>query len=92
MTSDKELREKARKRAEEKVGFYTHLGVYVAVNIFLIAIWYVSTGPGSFPWFVFPLFGWGIGIVGHGVSTFYGESYIDEKAEEEYKKLKEQES
>lgn len=88
--TEEELKRKARKKAEEKADFYTHLGIYIAVNVFLIAIWYATLGPKGFPWFIFPLFGWGIGVVGHGVSTFYGESYVDEKTEEEYKKLKKQ--
>jgi hypothetical protein len=63
MATDDELRQIARKRAEEKAGFYTHLAIYIVVNIFLIEAWWVTAGPGTFPWFVFILFGWGIGIV-----------------------------
>ncbi len=88
MVSDGELRKKAKKIAKAKSEFYTHLGIYVAVNIFLIAMWYVTIGPGGFPWFVFPLFGWGIGVTGHAFDTFYGKSYIEKKTEEEFEKLK----
>ena len=55
MPTDDELREMARESAKEKVGFYTHLAVFVAVNLFLIALWWATTGPQSFPWFIFPL-------------------------------------
>lgn len=88
MTSDEELKQKAVKITRAKSDFYIHLGLYIAVNIFLIALWWITLGPDGFPWFVFPLFGWGIGIAAHGVETFRGEGYIEKKAEEEYQKLK----
>ena len=84
--SDEELRRKAEKRAEEKIGFYTHFAIYIIVNLFLIAIWAV-TGAG-FPWFIFPLFGWGIGITAHFVSVFAGTGFAERLAEKEYERLK----
>lgn len=80
----------ARKRAEEKAGFYTHLAIYIVVNIFLIAVWWFTGGPGTFPWFVFILFGWGIGIVGHYASVFHGRPYVDQMTEKEYRRLKQE--
>jgi len=59
--SEEELYSQARKRVEERKGFYIHFALYIAVNILLVIIWAV-TGAG-FPWFVFPLGGWGIGIL-----------------------------
>lgn len=88
MISDEKLREKADKIAEEKVGFYIHFSVYIAVNIFIVALWYFTSGPSSFPWFIFPLFGWGIGIVAHGVGAFAGGSFQERIAEKEYNKMK----
>ena len=67
--SEKELYEEARKRVEEKKGFYIHLTVYLLVNTMLVIIWAV-TGDG-FPWFVFPLGGWGIGVLFHFLSIFF---------------------
>jgi len=88
MSSDEELKSKARRRAEAKAGFYVHLAVYAMVNLFLMAVWY-TTGAG-YPWFIFPLFGWGIAIVMHFIAAFRGEGYVDRMAEEEYRKLKQQ--
>ncbi|MAF85478.1 MAG: hypothetical protein CL875_03220 [Dehalococcoidales bacterium] len=59
--SEEELYQEAKKRVEEKRGFRNHLIIYLAVNAFLVIIWWV-TGAG-FPWFVFPLGGWGIGLL-----------------------------
>lgn len=66
--SVEEIYRKARERVEEKKGFYIHLIVYILVNIMLIIIW-VVTGAG-FPWFIFPLGGWGIGILFHFLGIF----------------------
>ena len=90
MASDDELRKKAREIAKSKSDFYIHLAIYIAVNLFLIAQWWVIAGPDGFPWFVFPLFGWGIGIAAHAIETFRGKSggYIERQTEKEYQKLK----
>ena len=89
MKTDEELRKIARETAKNKVDFYTHLVIYIAVNIFLIAIWYATSGINSFPWFVFPLFGWAIGLTAHYIEAFKGRAYTERLAEKEYQKLKE---
>ena len=66
--SEDELYRLARKRVEEKKGFYIHFAVYIGVNTLLVIIW-AATGAG-FPWFVFPLGGWGIGILFHFLGVF----------------------
>jgi hypothetical protein len=73
------LRELALKRLNEKRDFKTHLVVYVLVNLLLIVIWLVSAAVSGewFPWFVFPLFGWGIGLGVHAW-TVYGRRDISE--------------
>jgi len=67
--SEEEIYREARKRVEEKKGFFIHLSVYIIVNIMLVLIW-AFPGGGGFPWFVFPLGGWGIGILFHFLGTF----------------------
>lgn len=87
--SEEELYREARKRVEEKKGFFMHLAVYICVNIFLVIIWAV-TGDG-FPWFVFPLGGWGIGILFHflGVFVFTRQTEWEKREiEKEVEKLK----
>ena len=84
MATDEELRKKARKFAKEKSDFYIHFVIYIAVNLFLIFIWWTGSGFNSHPWFVYPLFGWGIGVAAHGISAFRGEGYIETQTEKEY--------
>jgi hypothetical protein len=50
-------------RSGPSKGWREHLHAYVAVNALLVAIWALS-GFG-YPWFVWPLLGWGIGLVSH---------------------------
>lgn len=90
MISDEELRSRARKNAEARVGFYIHFSAYIMVNLFLVALWWLTRSFTIFPWFIFPLFGWGIGVVAHAIGTFGGPSYVDRKAEEEFRRLKKQ--
>ena len=66
---DREYKYKmARKRVEAKIGFYIHAGIYVLVNAFLIAINMTSTP--SELWFIYPLIGWGIGLLLHLILVF----------------------
>ena len=67
--SEEEIYYQARKRVEEKKGFFTHLIVYICVNILLVIIWAFPSG-GGYPWFVFPLGGWGIGLLFHFLGVF----------------------
>ena len=66
--TEEEIYKEAEKIVEEKKGFRTHFIVYLAVNILLIIIW-AATGAG-FPWFVFPLGGWGIGVLFHFINVY----------------------
>ena len=66
--TDQDRREAAVARIKEKRDFTTHLVTYVAVNALLIVVWAMS-GSGYF-WPVWPLAGWGIGLVIHAFETF----------------------
>jgi hypothetical protein len=66
--SDEELRAAAVKRLKDKRDFKAHVLAYVTVNLLLVAIW-AATSAGFF-WPVFPLFGWGIGLVFHAWDVY----------------------
>ena len=87
MLSEEKLMEEARLRAEVKLGFYVHLAVYSGVNVLLFFIWWFR---GGFPWFVFPLLGWGVGLAAHYLWAFAKISVTDGLAEKEYRRLKEE--
>ena len=88
--SEEELYREARKRVEAKKGFFIHLTVYIIVNIMLVLIWAFPAG-GGFPWFVFPLGGWGIGILFHFLEAFVFSRQTDwerKAIEKEVERLK----
>ncbi len=62
------FREREARQILKRRTFYLHLAVFVAVQVMLVAIWALVGG--GFPWFLFPLMGWAIGLVAHGASAF----------------------
>ena len=60
--------ERARRQVEAKFRFYIHLAVYVAVNILLVVLNLLYSP--HYLWFLWPLFGWGIGICFHALGIF----------------------
>ncbi len=74
---DSDRRTAALARLEAKREFRNHVAVYVIVNSMLVAIW-ALTGQGYF-WPVWPILGWGIGLVFHGWKVYY-EKPISEEA------------
>ena len=52
----------------ELMGFMAHLTSYLMVNALLVGI-YVLTTFGGYPWFIWPIFGWGIGLAAHGLAV-----------------------
>lgn len=61
--------EQAKKRVRELKGFYGHLAAYLAVNLFLITINLVTSS--GVLWFIYPLMGWGIGLMIHASQVFW---------------------
>ena len=93
--TEEEMRSRAERRVEERMGFRTHLTVYLIINALLFLIWLLTSIYAAdgwiFPWFLFPLVGWGIGIAFHAWSV-YGP-YSDEtrreaKIQEEMERIK----
>lgn len=87
--TDDDLLQRARKRVKLKMGFYIHLGVYVAVNGGL-ALMMMMRG-GSAAWQAGPLLGWGLGLTIHGIVTFLnlqGDGLRDRMVEAELKRLR----
>ena len=58
----------ARRHVERKIGFYIHLAAYLVVNTGLV-LFNLLAVPGKI-WAVWPLLGWGIGLLFHGLAIF----------------------
>lgn len=44
-----------------------HAAVFVVIQVMLVATWWLTSS--DFPWFVFPLLGWGSGLAAHYLSA-----------------------
>ncbi len=66
--SNNDIDRLARRRAGAKMGWYAHAAVYLVVNVFLFAL--SEYGMGQRRWSIYPMLGWGLGLVLHGVAVF----------------------
>ena len=78
-------REKAITRLKQKSEFMTHLFVYLVVNAFIVVIW-LATGAGFF-WPIFPILGWGIGLVFHAWDVYWRKPISEEQIRREMERL-----
>lgn len=77
---EKEIIERARKRMEDIKGFYMHLFVYIIINAFLIVLNLITSADSL--WFIWPLLGWGIGLLVHFLSVFILDGFFGTDWEE----------
>lgn len=76
------------KKAKKRVGFKTHITIYVLMNILFWLLWlFISYGTNDkfpLPWPLLPTIGWGVGVVFHYLYAFKWNANLIEK---EYEKL-----
>ncbi|MEO6970400.1 MAG: 2TM domain-containing protein [Chthoniobacterales bacterium] len=60
--------QRARARVEAKLGFYRHAIIYVLVNLLLLVINLLESP--EYLWVKWPMLGWGIGLIAHGLGVF----------------------
>ena len=75
---------KAKEKVEKLKGFYAHLTIYL---IFIPVFIFLNVFSGTFPWAIFPIVGWGIGVLGHAAETFsfnpfFGRNWEENKIRE----------
>jgi hypothetical protein len=77
-------RSRAVRRLRKRREFKQHLAAYIVINTLIVGIWMV-TGPYNghwFPWFLFPLLGWGVGLTFHGLDA-YGREITEAAIQQE---------
>lgn len=78
--------------AQRRAGFKKHLFIYLTINPLLWVFWWFVNFMSSktpemdlgFPWPLFPLLGWGIGLFMH---YFFVYKWNDNLTKKEYEKL-----
>ena len=79
-----------RRRVHRLAEFYRHVVVYVIVNTCLwgLNFWMLSGSLAQTKWYsywaIWPTFGWGIGLISHGLSvlpfwSFFSQEWEDKK-------------
>ena len=71
-STETQLRERAVAQLKKKRAFYGHLLVFTLVNATIVVIW-AMTSSGGFFWPVFPMLGWGIGVIMNAWDVWHGE-------------------
>lgn len=77
------------KIAKKRVGFKRHLATYVIINLMFWAVWYLTDNHNrkhDFPWPVWPMLGWGIGLLFNYLNAYVFTKH--DAVEKEYEKLK----
>lgn len=80
------------KLAKKRVGFRRHLATYMVINGFLWALWYFTDHKhddresGGVPWPIFPMLGWGIGLMFSYLNAYVFTKH--DSVEKEYERLK----
>lgn len=85
-----------RKLAKARASFKMHAMAYAAVNVFLFAIWFVSSSGGNAPtlndrsdayyWPIWTHLGWGLGLVLHYFFTMGPGQNLQAREEEKIRR------
>jgi hypothetical protein len=90
MSDGNEKLELARRIAVRKVSFIRHAIIYLVVMGGLALINNLTPN-GGYQWWLWPAFGWGIGVVAHFLSAFLYQSgsLVDRMTQHELEKMNE---
>ena len=84
-----------RKLAKQRASFKMHLLAYLAVNAFLFAIWFVTSGGGpptlmddreTYYWPIWTHLGWGLGLLLHYFFTMGPGQNLQAREEEKLRR------
>ena len=81
-TREQAARNRAVTQLKKRRDFHAHLLIYVLVNAFLVVIWAVTDAHGFF-WPVFPIVGWGIGVVMNAWDVFWRQPITEHDIQRE---------
>ena len=81
-----DLRERAVKQLRKRHDFRGHLLTYTLVNSFLVVIWAMTNSDGFF-WPIFPIVGWGIGVVMNAWDVYLSEDPTEDAIAREMEHL-----
>jgi hypothetical protein len=80
LPDDQERYRRARRRVRQIRAFYLHFSLFMIVNIILHLINFLAT-PRTY-WAFWPLLGWGVGLLPHGLATYRWMPFVGKEWEE----------
>jgi len=80
LSEDQDRYRRARRRVREIRAFYLHVAIFVTVNMLLHVINFAAA-PTTY-WAFWPLFGWGIGLLAHGLVTYRWLPFVGKEWEQ----------
>jgi 2TM domain len=83
-------RDRAVQQLKKRRDFYGHLLIYALVNAFIVVIWAITDLHGFF-WPVFPIVGWGIGVVMNAWDVFWRPAITEDDIQHEIERQQEHE-
>jgi hypothetical protein len=82
-----ELRDRALKGLKKRRDLHAHMLIYTMVNTFIVIIWALTSRHGFF-WPIFPMVGWGIGVVMNAWDVWRGDDFDEARIVREMNRLK----
>ncbi len=79
------------KIAQARASFQSHFRIYLVMCLFFWVLWFFTgrnDGINEWPWPVWPMVGWGIGVAFHYIGAYVTPQ--NDPAEREYQKLVQQ--
>ncbi len=67
---DAGVREEARRRLKAKNDFKIFFAVAIVVIVIVLVVWYLTSGPGSYFWPIWPILGLSIGLIFAGLDAY----------------------
>lgn len=86
LSADEQLRRRAVRRLRVRAGFWSHLLMFLTVNTVIVVIWAVTSG--GFFWPVFPIVGWGIGLIANAWDAFGPDLVSEERIRREIERMR----
>lgn len=81
------VRDQAITSLKKKRDFKTHLLMYVLVNALLVVIW-AFTNPDGLFWPIFPILGWGIGVIANAWDVYGRKPITEDEIQREADRLR----
>lgn len=86
MNTDQQHDEEIWRLAKARVDFKWSLMAYFVINASLVAFWFLTSSHHHYFWPIWPIMGWGIGIVFQYFHAYHGNKVVSVR--NEYEKLK----